>query len=528
MDDAIPHRIPRPYTRKRGARRRQAHPQLLPDDKGPQDACGVFGVWAPGEQVAKLTYFGLYALQHRGQEAAGIAVSDGSSLVVYKDLGLVSQVFDEVDADHPAGPHRRRAHPLLDHRLHDVGERAAELPHHAGRHRPRARPQRQPGQHRRARRRGARGRHRAARIGATTDSDLLTALLAARPDVSVEQAAMEVLPKLRGAFSLVFMDEHTLYAARDPQGVRPLVLGRLERGWVVTSETAALDIVGASFVREIEPGELIADRRGRPALAALRRAEPKGCVFEYVYLARPDTTIAGRSVHSARVEVGPPAGQASTRPRPTWSSRCPESGTPAAIGYAEASGIPYGLGLVKNSYVGRTFIQPSQTIRQLGIRLKLNPLRDVIRGKRLVVVDDSIVRGNTQRALVRMLREAGALEVHVRISAPPVKWPCFYGIDFASRAELIANGLDDDGIRASIGADSLGYVSLESLIAATEQPKTRLCRACFDGEYPIPLPEVVGKHVLEGIEQLGRSRRREPRAGAASASYAAEDALTRP
>ncbi|MBE7189017.1 amidophosphoribosyltransferase, partial [Jatrophihabitans endophyticus] len=258
---------------------------------------------------------------------------------------------------------------------------------------------------------------------------------------------------------------------------------------------------------------------------------PKGCVFEYVYLARPDTTIAGRSVHSTRVDVG----RRLAREHPVEADLVipvPESGTPAAIGYAEESGIPYGTGLTKNSYVGRTFIQPSQTIRQLGIRLKLNPLRDVIRGKRLVVVDDSIVRGNTQRALVRMLREAGAVEVHVRISSPPVKWPCFYGIDFASRAELVANGLDTDGIRASIGADSLGYVSLDGLIAATEQPRTRLCSACFDGRYPIALPEAMGgKHVLEGIEKSVQSSvsggpllGREPERAAGWA----EDALSRP
>ncbi len=494
---------------------------LLDDDKGPQDACGVFGVWAPGEQVSKLTYFGLYALQHRGQEAAGIAVSDGSSLVVYKDLGLVSQVFDETTLaalqGHIAVGHTRysttgsttweNAQPsfrttstgsglALGHNgnLVNTAELAAE-----------------------ARAAGIIGLN-----GSTTDSDLLTAMLAARPDVSVEQAAMEVLPKLRGAYSLVFMDEHTLYAARDPQGVRPLSLGRLERGWIVTSETAALDIVGASFVREIEPGELIAIDADGLRSQHFASADPKGCLFEYVYLARPDTTIAGRSVHSTRVEVG----RRLAREHPAEADLVipvPESGTPAAIGFAEESGIPYGLGLVKNSYVGRTFIQPSQTIRQLGIRLKLNPLRDVIRGKRLVVVDDSIVRGNTQRALVRMLREAGAVEVHVRISSPPVKWPCFYGIDFASKAELIANGLDDDGIRRSIGADSLGYVSLEGLIVSTDQPKTRLCRACFDGKYPIELPEILGgKHVLEGIE---KSVGREPEH---AASYAAEDALLRP
>ena len=274
----------------------------------------------------------------------------------------------------------------------------------------------------------------------TTDTALVTALLAGDPDRSLEATALDVLPELRGAFSLVFMDEHTLYAARDRHGIRPLVLGRLERGWVVASETAALDIVGASVIREVEPGELIAIDADGLRTSRFAAAEPKGCVFEYVYLARPDTTIAGRVVHEARVEMGRQL--ASQHPVdadlviPT-----PESGTPAAIGYAQQSGIPYGQGLVKNSYVGRTFIEPSQTIRQLGIRLKLNPLREVIRGKRLVVVDDSIVRGNTQRALVRMLREAGAAEVHVRISSPPVTWPCFYGIDFASRAELIATGL---------------------------------------------------------------------------------------
>jgi amidophosphoribosyltransferase len=494
---------------------------ILPDDKRPQDACGVFGVWASGEEVSKLAYFALYALQHRGQEAAGIAVSDGSSVVVYKDLGLVSQVFDEATLNtlqgHIAVGHTRysttgstnweNAQPsfrttragtglALGHNgnLVNTADLATE----------------------------ARRLEMSGGLGSTTDSDLITALLAARPDVSVEQAALEVLPQLKGAFCLVFMDEHTLYAARDAQGVHPLVLGRLARGWVVTSETAALDIVGASFVREIEPGELVAIDDDGLRSSRFANPDPKGCLFEYTYLARPDTTIAGRSVHAARVEMG----RRLAREYPAEADLVmpvPESGTPAAIGYAEESGIPFGMGLVKNAYVGRTFIQPSQTIRQLGIRLKLNPLREIIRGKRLVVVDDTIVRGNTQRALVRMLREAGALEVHVRISAPPVKWPCFYGIDFASRAELIANGLDVEAIRASLGADSLGYVSLESLIAASEQPKTRLCSACFDGHYPIPVPEIVGKHVLEGIEKTVVGRDPEQATG-----YAAEDALTRP
>jgi len=351
-----------------------------------------------------------------------------------------------------------------------------------------------------AERYGAQRRGELAR-GNTTDTALITALLAGDPDHTLEATTLEVLPRLRGAFCLVFMDEHTLYAARDPQGVRPLVLGRLERGWVVASETAALDIVGASFVREVEPGELIcidADGLRSSRFAPVDRA---GCVFEYVYLARPDTSIAGRSVHAARVEMG----RQLAREFPVDADiviPVPESGTPAAVGYAAESGIRFAQGLTKNAYVGRTFIQPSQTLRQLGIRLKLNPLKEVIRGQRIVVVDDSIVRGNTQRALIRMLREAGAAEVHVRISSPPVRWPCFYGIDFASRAELIANGLTPQEIGASLGADSLGYISLKGMVTATEQPAAQLCTACFTGSYPIQIPPgaSLGKHLLEQHE----------------------------
>jgi len=327
---------------------------------------------------------------------------------------------------------------------------------------------------------------------------VLTALLAGDMDHTLESTALELLPKVKGAFCLVFMDETTLYAARDPQGVRPLVLGRLERGWVVASETAALDIVGASYVREIEPGELIAiDEHG---LRSSRFAETKraGCVFEYVYLARPDTTINGRVVYDARVEMG----KTLAREYPVEADMViptPESGTPAAIGFSQESGIPFGHGLVKNAYVGRTFIQPSQTIRQRGIRLKLNPLKEQIKGKRIIVVDDSIVRGNTQRALVAMLREAGALEIHVRISSPPITWPCFYGIDFATRAELIATGLGVEEVRQSIGADSLGYLSKDGMVASTNQEEKQLCTACFTGTYPIELPaeDRLGKNLLE-------------------------------
>jgi amidophosphoribosyltransferase len=497
----------------------------------------VFGVWAPNEDVAKLAYFGLYALQHRGQESAGIAVSDGNRIMVHKEMGLVAQVFDEPALTalrgHIAVGHCRysttgastwaNAQPTfrstgtislaLGHNgnLINTRELAALLAGRAG----------------------------STGIAATSDTDVLTALFVSDPAMPsrggqgergagaprarelpggsggmesprgpaassppaspVETAAATVLPLAKGAYSLVFMDEQTLYAARDPHGFRPLVLGRLDTGWVVASETAALDIVGARFVREIEPGELVCiDGRGVRS-RTFATAQPSGCLFEYVYLARPDTTISGRGVHATRVAVGRqlavehPADADLVIP-------VPESGTPAAIGFAEASGIPFGQGLVKNSYVGRTFIQPSQTIRERGIKLKLNPLRDAIAGRRLVVVDDTIVRGTTQRALVAMLREAGAREVHVRVAAPPVSWPCFYGIDFATRAELIAGHLSPEEICASIGADTLGYVSLAGLIEATTLPEGRLCRACFDGQYPVPVREDDrGKHVLDGL-----------------------------
>ena len=474
---------------------------LIPGEKGPQDQCGVFGVWAPGEEVSKLTYFGLYALQHRGQESAGIATSNGKKLLVYKDMGLVSQVFSESALEslvgHVAIGHTRysttgssswrNAQPTLgktasgtvalghNGNLTNTSELLeilrANYPDQSDNE---------------------------ITGGNTTDTAVLTALLAGNPDNSLENTALELLPKVKGAFSLVFMDEQTLYAARDPQGVRPLVLGRLERGWVVASETAALDIVGASFVREVEPGELIAiDENG---LRTKQFAAPKraGCVFEYVYLARPDTSINGRNVYDARVEMG----RALAKEYPVEADLViptPESGTPAAIGFSQESGIPYGHGLVKNAYVGRTFIEPSQTIRQLGIRLKLNPLKDVIKGKRIIVVDDSIVRGNTQRALVQMLREAGAKEIHVRISSPPITWPCFYGVDFATRAELIATGLAPDEVRMSIGADSLGYLSKDGMIQASHQKEGELCTACFTGTYPIELPTAdrLGKNLLE-------------------------------
>jgi len=459
--------------------------------------------------VSKLTYFGLFALQHRGQEAAGIAVGDDDRIVVFKDMGLVSNVFDEsiltslhgnVAVGHTrystaGGKEWSNVQPMfgtspsgVDIALGHNGNLVNYLELRAEAvERGLAKPQEE----------------------SVSDSMCLSLLLAdgVSDDTSVFDSALQLLPEVKGAFCLTFTDGHTLYAARDPHGVRPLALGRLNTGWVVASETCALDIVGAQFIREIEPGELIAiDETG---IRSERFAEPKrhGCVFEYVYLARPDTNIKGRSVNATRVEIGRRLARQYPAPDADMVIPVPESGNPAAVGYARESGLAFAHGLVKNSYVGRTFIQPTQSQRQMGIRLKLNPLREVIDGKSIVVVDDSIVRGNTQRALIRMLREAGAAEVHVRIASPPVKWPCFYGIDFASPGELIANANPSDDpeevaqtICTAIGADSLGFVSIDEMVAATEQPRNELCCACFDGNYPLGLP--AGNPNAEAVRTL--------------------------
>lgn len=496
------------------------------DDK-PHDECGVFGVWAPGEDVARLTYFGIYALQHRGQESAGIAASDGSKILVYKDMGLVSQVFKDRDLaslqGHLALGHVRystagmsswqNAQPTLGptafgtlamaHNGNLVNTRGLleELLPAEGK--PAGKPATDPFASRKLEESAAQTvadvkEQKAHGLqDSSSDTMLLMKLIESVSTQAVSiggeppllSVMREILPKLDGAYSLAFIDETTLYAARDPQGIRPLVMGRLSNGWVVASETAALDIVGATFVREIAPGELIAINENGVHSETFAPARPAGCVFEYVYLARPDTTIARRSIAAARRSMG----AALAREHPVEADlvmATPDSGTPAAIGYAEESGIPFGQGLVKNAYVGRTFIQPTQAMRQMGIRLKLNPLRSVIEGKRLIVVDDSIVRGNTQRAVIQMLRAAGAAEVHVRISSPPVMWPCYYGIDFATRAELIATGMDIPEICRSIGADTLGYLSYESMVEATGQPENELCTACFSGRYPTRLADL--------------------------------------
>jgi amidophosphoribosyltransferase len=451
--------------------------------EGPREECGVFGIYAPGEDVATLTYFALYALQHRGQESAGIAASDGRRIVVHKDMGLVNQVFTGTGLaaleGHLAIGHCRysttgasswvNAQPqyretptggglALGHNGNLVN--TAELARDLG-------------------------------VPPANDSDLMASLLAADVDVSLEEAIVRTAPSLVGAYSVVVMDEERLHAFRDPAGVRPLQIGRLPAGgWVVASETAALDIVGAVYVRDVAPGEVVTiDGNG---LRSQRFAPPNPsfCLFEWVYLARPDHRQDGGSVLFARRSMG----RQLAREAPVEADiviPVPEAGRDAAAGYAAEAGLPFADGLVKNRYVGRTFIQPTQTLRQLGIRLKLSPVREVVEGRRLVVVDDSIVRGNTSRQLVAMLREAGAAEVHLRITSPPIKHPCYYGIDMASRAELIGADLAVEEIRDFIGCDSLHYISLQGLIASTPNQRERLCTACFSGEYPIPVP---GEH----------------------------------
>jgi amidophosphoribosyltransferase len=451
--------------------------------EGPKEACGLFGVWAPGEEVARLTYFGLFALQHRGQESAGIAVSDGSAILVYKELGLVSQVFNESTLATLQGElgigHTRysttgsttwdNAQPAFK----SDGARGLALGHNGNL-------VNTPELAELAGRRGG---------GATTDSDLVATLLSRHVGEGLEEAAMRVLPMLEGAFCFVMMDEHTVYAARDPYGLRPLSIGKLPGGYCFASETAALDIVGASFVRDVEPGELVmADERGLRSRRFAESPRRALCVFEFVYLARADSRLAGRTVLTARREMGRRlAGEAPADA--DLVIPIPDTGHSAAQGYAEAAGLPYGEGLMKNRYVGRTFIEPTPSLRDRGVKLKLNPIPDAVRGRRLVVVDDSIVRGTTTRQIVQTLREAGATEVHMRVTSPPVRWPCFYGIDMSTREELVASDLAVDEVRAFIGSDSLAYLSLEGLVASTGRPEGEFCRACFDGEYPVPVPD---------------------------------------
>jgi amidophosphoribosyltransferase len=486
-----------------------------------KEACGVFGVYAPGKAVAQLTFDGMFALQHRGQESAGMAVSDGETITVVRDMGLVTTVFDERTISCLPGAlaightrysttgasEWRNAQPVF----RAVGRAGFALGHNGNLTNTAA---------------------LAEQAGmfpgvVASDSDLVAELLALRfppatpwddaaqntdtegdldvaaglgagldtPDDALEDALRQVLPLLEGAFSFVLVDATHLVGVRDPAGLRPLCLGRLgpaeaPEGWVLGSETPALDIVGATFVREIEPGEMVVvDSKGVrfEQLFAAERVDPHLCIFEFVYFARPDSRLYGREVHSARRRMGELlAGQAPVDADLVMG--VPESGVPAAEGYARASGIPHGQALVKNRYIGRTFITPGQDARDAGVRRKLNPLRENIVGRRIIVVDDSIVRGTTQRAVVRMLREAGALEVHLRISSPPLAWPCFYGIDIPDRDQLAAAQHTIPEIAQYLNVDSLEYLSLDNLVTAIDAPGAGFCTACLTGEYPVPVP----------------------------------------
>jgi amidophosphoribosyltransferase len=494
-----------------------------------RDACGVVGVYAPGEDVARLTYHALYALQHRGQESAGIAVSDGGTVVVYKDLGLVAQVFDETVLS------SLRGHLAIGHvRYSTTGASSwanAQPSYKSG-----------PGGQialahngnlvntlelkRSLAAAGGDPTPERARLASSSDTDVVAAHIArartpaseandARRPLSTEEAILEVLPRLSGAFSFTMMDEDRVFGARDPFGVRPLCIGKLpDEGWVLASETCALDLLGARFIRDVEPGELVMIDEGGLSSERFAPTTSAACVFEHVYFARPDSTLMGQNVYATRYRMGQRLAEEAPA-RAELVMPLPDSGVPSAQGYAQASGIAYGEGFVKNRYVGRTFIQPTQSMRQQGIRMKLNPLREVIEGKRVVVTDDSIVRGNTTRQIVKMLKEAGAREVHMRISSPPIKWPCFYGIDLPDQDELLGAQLSVDEVRAHIEADSLAHLSLEGMLRATQIPEDAFCAACFSSRYPIPIPaaELRNKHVLEESDAPPPAARQQSRWG---------------
>jgi amidophosphoribosyltransferase len=465
----------------------------------PEEACGVFGVYAPGEQVGRLIYFGLHALQHRGQESAGIAVADGHTMTLRKELGLVPQVFKESDLatldGHIGIGHTRysttgsstsweNAQPMLS----SIGPNTIALAHNGNLVNTLVLRDRMKGH--------------GIRFRSTTDSEVMATLVDhfTQQHSAIRGGIRETMKLIEGAYSVVMMTEDALYAFRDPYGVRPLALGKLDGiGWVVSSETCGLDIVGAEFVRDLRPGELIKiSGAGLESEQAVPAKKPSLCIFEFVYFARPDSVLYDCSLYEARENMG----AAMARSTPVEADMVigiPDTGVPAAVGYARESGIPFGEGLVKNRYVGRTFISPSQTLRQQGIRLKLNPLRHALKGRRIIVVDDSIVRGNTTRKLVALLREAGATEVHMRITSPPVKWPCFYGIDTDTQEQLIGSAKSVEEIREHIGADSLAYLSVEDMVAATGRRADEYCLACFTGDYPVEIPEAIrrGKMALE-------------------------------
>jgi amidophosphoribosyltransferase len=458
------------------------------------ESCGVFGIYAPGVDVARITFFGLYALQHRGQESAGIATADGKKVYLHTSMGLVSQVFTEDELaqlhGHIAIGHTRysttgssracNAQPILI----EANSTTMALAHN--------------GNIVNAKFLSDELSQQGYTFATTTDSEIIANLVMSSTERNPVDKIRYAMRRLQGAYSLVILTKDKLIGVRDPMGVRPLCLGTIDGGWVIASESCALGHVGAQFIREIEPGEIVVINKHGVRSFTEESTRKALCIFEYIYFARPDSVIQGKLLYSARQAMG----KILAREYPIDADLVmgvPDSATAAGIGYAVASGIPYCEGLIKNRYVGRTFIEPDQRLRDLGVKLKFNPLAETIVGKKLIVVDDSIVRGTTTPKVVAMLKRAGAKEVHLRICSPPIRHPCFFGVDMATRWELIAAQKTIPEIREAIGADSLGYISIEGLIEAVGLPKDMFCLACFTGDYPIPVQLEMDKLALEVI-----------------------------
>ena len=462
---------------------------------GPRDECGVFGVFAPERDVARLAYFALYALQHRGQESAGIAAAHAGQIMTVRDLGLVSQVFDEEKLRALQGEM------AIGHvRYSTTGSSAWENAQPVWRSDRRQVALAHNGNLINAVELHAELRDQGVQFRGTSDSEIMAALLSTHEADRIEDALADVLPRLQGAFSTVVMTKDSVVAFRDPAGLRPLALGLLGESYCVASESCAFDIIGAELLREVQPGEMVSlGARGietRQVVDSERRAF---CVFEHIYFARPDSILEGNRTQVSRRKMG----EILWREAPVEADvviSVPDSGNPAAAGYSKASGIPRDDGLIKNRYVQRTFIQPGQDLRKHGLRMKFNPLREVVAGKRLVVVDDSIVRGNTTRQIVQMLRDAGATEIHMRISAPPIRHPCHYGIDMSTTQEMIAHDRSEEEIAAELGCDSLRYLSLDGVYEAIRSTRATHCDACFSGEYPLARTDSAsGKYALEEL-----------------------------
>jgi amidophosphoribosyltransferase len=467
--------------------------RLLDDRDGPRDECGVFGVYAPGRVVARLSYFGLFALQHRGQESAGIATCEGGMIMTLRDLGLVSQVFDEEKLQGLAGTM------AIGHvRYSTTGGGAWENTQPVWRDDGREVALAHNGNLTNAVELFAELRDRGISFRGTSDSEIIAALLSSSPEKRIEDAVVETMPRLEGAYSTVVMTKNGIVAFRDPNGVRPLALGRLGSDFLVASESCAFDIVGAEMMREVNPGEMVSlSARGLEVRQAVKPKRKSFCVFEHIYFSRPDTRLEGRVLQQVRGRMG----EILWREAPVDADlviSVPDSGNPAAAGLSRASGLPKDDGLIKNRYVARTFIQPGQELRKHGLRMKFNPLPEIVEGRRLVVVDDSIVRGNTTRQIVGMLRDAGAAEVHLRISAPPIRFPCHYGVDMSSREEMVAHERTIDDIAEHLGADSLAYLSLDGVYEAIGTPAEDHCDACFTGRYPLG-ENSNGKFALEQL-----------------------------